>query len=424
MRRAFAIVVVVVVLAVTIAVFAQEVPSITRATWGKAVGFPVGPGPEGFAPGMTIGAENLSAFEAIVPAPVATLVRAHGLVLKTRATAPYVPSDGYIVATNAGRGKTRLVETGDDWKTKGIEGYAGGMPFPAPTTGTEIAWNAILSYSGDDGEAEFTVYWIDAKRGVERTEAWRTTSMRAQHRVDLPPLPRVEALAADDVVAATLTQATAPMDKRGYASLYFGYHSLREPDGWIYLPQQRRTIKFAFGLKGESWNSTDLFYEDVRGYTGRPEWMRWKLVEKTTALLPIHAGVPLGEDAAAQAFDFDKPPHWNPRLLWELRPVYVVEATPKVPGYPYSRMLFWVDAESSHILVKSAFDRKGAPWKVLIHALNTSPDPRKKPPIVAAALVVDLQSRHATAFHWRKEAANSGVDPELFRLTTLRKLGR
>lgn len=401
-----------------------ETQPLTRQNWGASVGLPPAQPPEGYQPGLTISSANLEQFAAIVPHPVATLVRNHGLKLRTREYAPYSPSDGFIAATQAARGKAGLIEIGDDWNTKGIAGYEGGLPFPQPQNGREVAWNYLFSYGGDDGANEFSVYWIDAKKGVERSEQWQSSRIRTRFRTDIEPLPTVESLADNDVFAASITTALTPLDKKGYSSLYFGYESMREPDGWIYIPSQRRTVKFSFGLTGESWNNTDLLYEDVRGYTGRPEWMHWKILEKGSALLPFHSGAPIGDKSAEKIYDFKKAPYWNPDLLFELRSVYILEATPKTPDYPYSRMLFWVDAESFYILAKTAYDRKGNLWKVLINAINESEDPASLPPQVGASLVVDLQSQHATAFAWKEVRANFGADPDNFRLSTLRKMGR
>jgi Protein of unknown function (DUF1329) len=423
MKKLFAVLALVLPAALLVAAFAAD--PLTRANWPTAVGFAPQLEQAGYAPGMTIDKSNLDQFKHLVPPAVATMVAKYGMSLPTKAYEPFSPSDGFITATNKHRGKAKLVPIGDATKERELVGHEGGMPFPAPENGRQIAWNYTLAYVGDDGESEFKVFWISAKRGVERTETWKTIGIRrAKFRTDVPPIPEVPELVSQDVIAATLTSALEPMDKRGFASLYFGYLEPREPEGWIYLPPQRRSIRLTFGTRGESWNSTDLLYEDVRGYTGSPEWMEWKLVKKTTMLGAMHSQVAQGKGGEKQVYDFDNPPHWNPRLTWELRPTYVVEVTPKLKSYPYSKMIFTIDAESSYILTKEAYDRKGQIWKVLINAVSASPDPTRQPPLIAASLVVDTQANHATAFYWHDQKQNIGVKPSLFKLSTLRKLGR
>jgi len=402
---------------------AQDEGEFTREGWGAQVGFaPELKQPE-YRPGMVIDQGNADEFASILPHAALVMIKRYGMVVETTEYAPYAPSDGYIAATNEHHKQVRLIEIGDSTDKREIEGYGGGMPFPKPENGREIAWNYTLAYAGDDGESTFEVLWVSAKNGVEKSEVWRTISIRrAKFRTDIEPLPDIPSLAKKGIFAATLTTALKPLDKKGLTSLYYGYLEPKDPNGWIYIPAQRRSIRLAFGTKGEAWNNTDLLYEDVRGYTGCPEWMNWKLVKKTTMLLPMHSGVEQGEGNAKLYYDFDHPPHWNPKMKWELRPVYVVEATPKFKGYPYSKMVFTIDAESSHILTKSAYDRKGSLWKLIINAGIGSDDPKRLPGKVGLSLVVDVQSEHATAFFWHSQRSNIGIDPKLFSLTSLRKL--
>ena len=403
----------------------QATPNLNRANWAKTVGFAPELKVEGYEAGMTIDAGNVQELKSILPDPVLLMVEKFGMRLQTREYEPYAPSNGFIELTKKRWKKAKLVDIGNSIDKRELTFFEGGMPFPQPRNGRQIAWNFSLAYGGDDGESTFNVLWITGKRGVERSEVWKTSSIRrAKYRTDIPPIPEVPFLVEKGVFAATLTQALEPADKKGYASLYYGYIEPKEPNGWLYMPTQRRSIRLAFGLKGEAWNNTDLLYEDVRGYTGSPEWMNWKLLKKTTMLCPMHAEVEYGKGKEGQAFDLKNKPHWNPIAKWELRPVYVVEATPKMKGYPYSRMLFWIDAESSYILAKSAYDRRGLLWKVMINGANASANPRKLPPSPAFSVIVDLNLDHATAFFWHKHGSNIGVNPKTFTQTTLRKLGR
>lgn len=406
------------------AVAADAPTPLTRANWGAQVGFAADV-PASFVPGAVIDRGNLASHESLLPEAARLMVAKYGMTITTAPYRAYAPSDGFIAMTNRYRGAAKLRPIGDATNEREIEGYEGGMPFPAPQNGREVAWNYTLAYSGDDAESEFLVMWISAKRGVERTEVWKTLTIhRAKFRTDVPPLPAIPSLVKKGVIAATLTTALRPPDKKGFTSLYFGYLEPREPEGWLYIPTQRRSVRLTFGTRGESWNSTDLLYEDVRGYTGSPEWMDWKIVAKKTLLAPLHAGVTTGKGKEGDAFDLETAPHWNPRLQWEPRPTYVVEATPRFKRYPYSKMIFTIDAESSHILTKQAYDRKGQLWKILINAANASTDPATLPPRVALSLVVDVQADHATAFFWHSQKSNQGVDPNIFSQTSLRKFGR
>ncbi|HOI12022.1 MAG TPA: DUF1329 domain-containing protein [Myxococcota bacterium] len=221
-----------------------------------------------------------------------------------------------------------------------------------------------------------------------------------------------------------MTWAVEPYDKAGFGALYYRYNEPKDQEGWIYIPTMRRTMKATFGTRGDAWNSTDMLYEDVRGYMGYPEWMNWKLIGKKTILAPMHSGVRSGKQYRDQTFDFKTPPHWNFRSKWEPRPVYVVEATPKFRDYPYSKMVFYFDAETFLIPVKEAYDKKGKLWKIVINAYNDSPDMTKAPMTIGTSVTIDLQAEHATVFPSYNFTANTGLEPGKFTLTNLKKMAK
>lgn len=396
---------------------------ITSANWGEKVGFK--PDLSGAPPaGTMIDKTSLDKWKKWVPEGVQVLVSKYDLKI---AAVPYTaihPSAGYIAATNKYLGQPKI-KPNKDPRTLAIEGYTAGCPFPNPQTGEEVAYNYHYAYFGDDGGYHYGVYWIAAGSGVERWEEWQWEYItRVQYRTDLEPIPAIPELAAEGVAYRSMTWAVAPQDKRGFAALYSRMVEPKDQQGWIYLPPTRRTLRMSFGTRGDAWNSTDLLYEDVRGFMGYPEWMNWKLVRKETILAPMHSDIPHGKAALEGTFDFKTWPHWNLKAKWEPRPVYVVEATPRLADYPYSKMTFYFDAETFYIPVKVAYDKKGDLWKVIINAFNKSPDMDKAPPEIGTALVIDLQSEHATAFPAYGFYANVGLDPDKFTLTNLKKMGK
>jgi hypothetical protein len=399
--------------------------TLTKDNWTKEAAFAPNLANPAFKAGDTLDATNFKALGDWIVPGVATLMEKHGLKLWTRTYKRIWPSAGFIEATNKYSRDVELIETGDNPRKKGIKNYTAGLPFPNPQTGLEVAWNYQYGYQGDDGGFHYGVYWISGKSGVERSEEWRWLYIiRAMHRTDLEPKPHLPALAAKDIQYTSMTWAIAPYDKAGFGALYSRYEEPKDQEGWIYIPTMRRTMKATFGTRGDAWNSTDMLYEDVRGFMGYPEWMNWKLIEKRTILAPMHAGVPQGKEALNQVFDFETAPHWNPKLKWEPRSVYVVEATAKFPDYPYAKMVFYFDAESNCIPIKEMYDKKGKLWKVQINAYNESPDMDKAPPGVGTSLMVDLQANHATAFPSYNFKANINLDPGKFSLSNLQKLGK
>ena len=192
--------------------------------------------------------------------------------------------------------------------------------------------------------------------------------------------------------------------------------------GHTYVPAMRRILRLSLGTRGDAWNATDYLYEDVGGYLGAVEWMNWKLVGQKTMLMPMHGGAKHGKDPKLN-YDVDAWPHWNPKLKWEPRPVYVLEVTPKFSDYPYSRMLILVDAETYTIPYKEAFDKKGELWKIILNSPKQSPDPNSKPQEMGAHMAIDLQAEHATIISARSQKSNTGIDPERFTVNSLKKRG-
>ena len=399
--------------------------AITAATWTESVSFK--PDPEAIPAGAPrkVRASNLDRFSGLLPDGLALLVQKYGLTLKLAPYRPVHPSAGYIQATNRHQGTSRLVDVGDAVDQRGIQGYVAGLPFPRPQNGLEVAWNFHHAYGGDDAEMVYSVHWVSASSGLEHAEEWRLSTIRGMGRTDIEPRPEIPGLREKGLQGAGLTYALAPYDKKGFGAVYFRSLEPRDGQGHTYIPSMRRVIKNSFGTRGDTWNATDLLYEDVRGYAGYPEWMHWKLIAKKTLLLPMHAGVELGKKNVKKAYDFEKPPHWNPKYHWEPRPVYVLEARPKLPDYPYSRQILVVDAEAFQILYKQAYDRKGELWKIMINSASPHPTEDDDAEILAwsGTVVIDLQSEHATVFHVHRARRNLGLDPNLFTVSQLRKRG-
>jgi len=426
-RARLTVVVAFVVLAIAASVYGglKEGVVLTRDNWTDLVGFKPDLSNIDLKAGDVIDKNNVGKYAELVPELVRILVEKYNLKLIYTDYKPIVPSDGYIEATNKYHGKVRIIDTGKEARKKGIFDYVAGLPFPNPQNGLEIAWNYQYSYNGDDADNYFAVYWISANRGVERWEEWRWAYIvRAMHRTDIEPIPDIPEFAKNQVQYLSLTTTLWPYDKKGFSALYSRFEEPKDQEGWIYIPSQRRATRFSFGTRGDAWNNTDLLYEDVRGYMGYPEWMNWKLLGKKTYLAPMHSGLVPGKENVEKNFDFKNWPHWNPRMKWEPRAMYVVEAIPKFKDYPYSKMVCYFDAETYYMVFKTTYDKKGQLWKILVQAFSDSPDPRRLPPAIGTALVVDLQAEHATVFPWYEMKANVGLDPNLFSLTSLRKLGK
>ena len=402
---------------------AQE--EFTAANWGEQVGFKPDLTQAESLKGKTIDKSNVKEVEALIPPSMKMMIEKHNLVLKLRDYEPIRPSKGYIEATNKYRGRAKVLDIGADFRKRGLDGYVAGLPFPKPKDGQEVAWDYQYSYNGDDGDTYYTVFWISGSSGIEHQEEWRWAFIiRTINRTDLDPRPAIESFLKKNIQYTSMTYALAPYDKKGFGALYSRSTEPLDQQGHIYVPAMRRVLRNTFGTRGDTWNSTDLLYEDVRGYMGYPEWMSWKLIGQKTMLMPLHAGTKLGKDQADKTYDLKNKPYWNPKLQYELRPMYVVEVTPKFPDYPYSKMVMYFDAETFLLPYKETYDKKGDLWKVILIGLNASKDMNTQPPEFGACAVIDFQAEHATLFNFHKALSNVGLDPNMFTLANLRKRGK
>jgi len=398
---------------------------ITSDNWTEKVGFKPEANPPGFKKGKKIKSSNVGEVKALLPPSMVKLINEYGLKMKLNEYQPIHPSEGYIEATNKYLGQTKIIKTGKDFRKRGLKGYTAGLPFPSPKTGLEVAWNLHYSYQGDDGDIYYTVYWVSANSGIEHTEDWRWAYIiRTINRTDLDPKPAIKEFVDKRLQYTSITYALAPYDKKGFGAVFSRSVDPLDQQGHIYVPAMRRVLRNTFGTRGDAWNATDLLYEDVRGYMGYPEWMNWKIIGKKTILMPFHCGAVPGKKNHKKVYDLDKKPYWNPKIKYEPRPTYIVEATPRFPDYPYSKMHIYIDAETYLIGYKEAFDKKGDLWKFLMVGYSESPDMDELPPVFGAHLVIDFQAQHATVFGLNKVIMNSDLDTKMFSLSALRKRGR
>jgi hypothetical protein len=362
---------------------------------------------EGFEPWVLVGASNLELVRKFVPDGLRILIEQFGLELMTAPYEPVLPSNRFAEMTEKNKGKAKAIET-KDIRTKGIEGYQGGLPFVAPRTGLEVMWNQFFSYQGDDGFIEFDVFVASRGLGVERHETWRWEFVqKGMYRTDLPSLPEFE---KRGIVYASRATCLRPQEKAHTVAVQYRYDKPNDQIGYIYVPFLMRPIKVVVGAVGVSWNQTDMLFEDIKGYSLYPEWTEWKLLGKRTILAPMHPRVKSPEDA----IDLQSPPGFKPQLAFEPRQVYVVEGRSKFFTSQYGKVIMYVDAETFYIPVKEAYDKDGKLWKVFLNVWDAS---KGSPPPFLLALAVDVQHSTSTLFVVENYGFNVGYGFEDFDVT-------
>jgi hypothetical protein len=90
---------------------------------------------------------------------------------------------------------------------------------------------------------------------------------------------------------------------------------------------------------------------------------------------------------------------------WEKRPaVYIIEGTPKVSNYAYSKRIIFVDKETNFVVYSDLYDQAGELWKLVLQSIRTSKRPNPKVDyeydeprmFIYAFSVIDMQLMHGT----------------------------
>ena len=110
---------------------------------------------------------------------------------------------------------------------------------------------------------------------------------------------------------------------------------------------QRRVRRLATGQITDAFLGTDLMIEDFEGYEGRIDDYTWKLLETRNVFLPFHYRneLPLAdyrvEKDGFQFVDYHGRGGCFPNTTYELREVYVVEATPDEAAHPLAKRVLY-----------------------------------------------------------------------------------
>jgi len=251
--------------------------------------------------------------------------------------------------------------------TKGGEavtgkGCHGGIPFPLTKSGIEAMWNVQLAFQAPEtytsdlegynitstGKVSLsvstllTVYqpWQDPNK----EDDWRYMNMHS--RYSGPPRRSGE-----------IILSFQPLD-------YFDKGSVI----WQYLPGQRR-VRLAPDLCCDTPNSATAgasVYDDIYIFNGRMDRYNWKLIGKKELYIPYNA-----YKFAYYRGDVNKAllaRYVNPDLVrWELRRVWVVEATLKPDKrHVYSKRIFYADEDYLKFQIADNFDKRGVLYRMTI----------------------------------------------------------
>ena len=392
-------------------------------------------------PGIFLTAENFDALKGatleghtigdLLTDKVAWQVREHGLKLRLVHATPFPKDPKLEAATARNRDSVTL-----DPETGMVKGWVAGNPFPDireddPQAGLKLVWNLTYGRMKGDAHEHPGIHFllIDGPTGLERNQTWNLRRIYMKGRLRGAPV-----LGDGEIFAKTLLYAVLPQDIKGLGSFSIRYDTGKLDDSWAYVREVRRVRRLSGGAWMTPIGSTDELNDDFNTFNAYPTWYQdFKLVGKRYLLAPPQSSdnwvVPGGATPAETypLVELNQSPHWNIVDKWEVRPIYVIDATPP-DEHPYSKRMMYLDAENYSPYMADAYDRSGDFLRWMVRGYRFWPledDPQSVAHWPVWGNSVDFKRVHATAFmadpNWK---FNTVMSPEDVSLAVLESEGR
>lgn len=385
----------------------------------------------GITPGLVINKDNWEVAKDVLPHEYLNLIKIGWTEIKVGETIPFTLHPAYIEATRKYAEQVRLTPEGY------LENYVAGLPFPGipdpsdPQAGIKLAWNFKRGHNWGDSSCICPLYWFYTRGDgtVERVLKWYPRFLNFKHRVVFDPKPEILPNPAR-LFRALYAYIAEPYDVKDTQFLLWQYEDERvRDDSWLYLGFQRRVRRYSQEQRADSFLGSDVFVDDFEGYEGRVTDMNWKYLGEKVLLMPMYKHNELEfkeppDEDGYNYIEYGGRANWFPKITWQLRKVYILEVTPKDPNYPYSRRIWYQDAEQYTNPLSFLYDRKGELWKVFGIG-KSHPDYHlpinkgKGSNIDNSPFVIDVQRNHATTMRFKGQIVP--VEPELFTLQNLRQ---
>lgn len=396
----------------------------------------------GVNPGDVVSASNVDNYAHLLSPGLEWAVH-YGLRMKVVAPRHVEMPRAYREATEKYSGQAKLSPDG-----LRVLNWTAGQPFPNldvndPQIALKIMWNYSYGFGATD---DLDLQNFDADTGsfgknrgiaVERhymIDNLRHLNYTGRLIVDPKPnLPNTEDLRFKE----SLHPLSEPFDLKGVGATFYRYNDPnRQDDSWLYLPQLRRVRRLSTAQRSDALFGQDADVDSYYGYNGHIAWMDWKFLGERTVLAAVH-----GQHTPVK---WQEPEDWVFDDAWELRKVYVVEGTSKLPQYAYGKRILFIDKEGWVVTHSDIYDRAGQLWKVWINLFSYKKEVFPGAKIsrypdemgfVHAIVMLDTQLVHATraalpSTHSQGEeciylnmGAKSGTSEDFFSVANLIEQG-
>ncbi len=389
-------------------------------------------------PGTVLSAANITAYAEFIDETLVKLIADGDFTLEVTKSESFPVHPEFAKATEQYRGQPSLPD-----EPGILNNYIAGRPFPEPPeiddprAGDKIAWNLRYAYGGDSGQVE-PFYWQyrNMRSGkIERELSFAGKTLRFKHRVVMDPVPDLPNNQSQ-IFNGLYLQVLDPSDIRNTQVLIHRLEDdTRQEEGWLYLGTQRRVRRLPTGQNTDAFLGSDIMIEDFLGYNGRLMDMEWRYLGTVKVLMPFfrHNELDLS-DRAFGADDFRFVEFFGqgncfPKIHWQYRTAYLVEAVPKWKQHPLSKRLYYIDAETFTPAYGRLYDNSGNLWKFAVAGFS-HPDHHltqnrgSHVPVLDAVTMIDLQARHCTTLQARTVVNTTENRASDFAVQALRKKGR
>lgn len=241
----------------------------------------------------------------------------------------------------------------------GVEGAAGGIPFPIPKDGFEALWNHLLGFWGPAREMHLKTYVASANGTIDLTSSYREIADFPYYYPDATPD------SFGGYYFKTLHAEDGPPANVGEGYLDWQPINTRRYDfaAWRVLPGERRVRKGP-ALSYDTPDPDASGYESLDEYYiffGGPDRYDWKILGKREMFIPYNDN---------RLYDLPTSAimgrnHVNPDAIrYELHRVWVVEgrlAQGKHHVVPRRRL--YLDEDTWLAVYSDSWDEKGNLWK-------------------------------------------------------------
>jgi len=267
----------------------------------------------------------------------------------------------------------------------GVEGAAGGIPFPIPQSGGEIIWNHLLAFWGAARELHVSTYIVAADGKPELATGYDEVA-------DFPYYySNATASSYGGYYFKTLHLENAPPSKAGEA--YIDWQPINTARykfaAWQLLRGERRARRgpsLSYDIpdpEASGFENLDEYYV----FFGGPDRYDFRLVGKKEMYIPYNNN----RFYLKPASDLLGAKHANPDdLRYELHRVWVVDGTLAAGKHhvaPHRRL--YVDEDSWLAVYSDSWDEDGKLWKFAHGTIYLMPDAPAV--ILGSQLVYDLE---------------------------------